>query len=434
MTALPPVDLSTFNLFDSTIQQCPWPHYATMRATEPVFRVPGMAIWLITRHDLVLEVVRDVATFSSAFGPTGMPAGSELGNRLKAVREEMGGYAQVSTLLSADPPVHTRFRKLVSKAFSPKAIGELEPFIRQATTELIESWVDRGRIEFVKDFAVPLPVRVIAHALNVPNDRLADFKRWSDDSIAAIGTQITDDDRVSAERGIVEFQRYFAEQLEARRDHPQDDMLTRLLNASIDPHELADDGTPLENRPLSMAEMLSILQQILVAGNETTTKMLAEMVRLLAENPAEWERVRNDANRCRNVVEETLRLSTPTQGMWRVVTRDTELGGTAIPKGARVVVMFSSANRDEAVFGGCPAGVDGFDSDREGLAEHLAFGKGTHFCLGANLSRLEGRVALEELSARLRSISLPEQTITYHPSFMLRGVTSLEVNFERALR
>ena len=269
---------------------------------------------------------------------------------------------------------------------------------------------------------MPLPVRVIAKALNVPDDRLADFKRWSDDSIAGIGTNISVDERVAAERGVNEFQRYFAAEIERRRTEPQDDLLTHLLNASVDD----DDAEVTDRRPLDMPEMLSIVQQLLVAGNETTTKMLAEMMRLLGDHPDQWERVRADPARVAAVVEETLRLSTPTQGMFRIVKSDVTLGGVAIPAGARMVIVYSAANRDTAVFGDDP---DAFDPDRAELSEHIAFGKGIHFCLGASLSRLEGRVALTELAARIESFTLAD-TNDYgvYPSFMLRGLRRLELD------
>ncbi|MFM8857640.1 MAG: cytochrome P450, partial [Actinomycetota bacterium] len=331
----------------------------------------------------------------------------------------------VSTMLTADQPEHTRYRRLVSRAFHPKVIAEMEPTIRSITTRLIDSWIDTGRIEFVKDFAVPLPVEVIARALNVPDSRLADFKRWSDDSIAGIGTNISIDERIRAEHGVNEFQHYFAEQLEDRRAHPRDDILTNLLNARVED----DDPDVDDKRQLDVPEMLSIIQQLLVAGNETTTKMLTEMIRLLVENPSEWTKLKTDPTRVERVVEETLRLSTPTQGMWRIVTCDTELGGVPLHKGDRIVIVFSSANRDESLY----REPDEFDPDRENLRDHLAFGKGIHFCLGANLSRLEGKVALEELSRRLDTISLPDSnTFDYYPSFMLRGLTKLDLDFTAA--
>jgi cytochrome P450 len=174
-----------------------------------------------------------------------------------------------------------------------------------------------------------------------------------------------------------------------------------------------------------MPEMLSIVQQLLVAGNETTTKLLTETMRLLANKPEEWERLRADPSRAPAVVEEALRLSTPTQGMFRIATRAHELDGVHIPEGARLVIVFASANRDESLY----PDPDDFDPDRENLRDHLAFGKGIHFCLGAALSRLEGKVALEELSRRLDSFTLADDnTFEYFPSFLLRGLTRLDVD------
>ena len=420
MTSDTSVDLESFNPFDPATLQCPFPHYAAMREEAPVHAVAGLGMYMVTRHDLVLEVVRDPTTFSNQFGQTSMPLPVEERERMAEVVAE--GYQRVPTMLTADPPDHTRYRRLVTKAFTPKEIASLEPAIREITSTLIDSWIDRGRIEFVEDFAVPLPVRVIAKALNVPDERLADFKKWSDDSIAGIGTALGLEGRLAAERGVNDFQRYFAEQLERRRTDPQDDLLTNLLNARVGGGEPGAD----DDRALDMSEMLSILQQLLVAGNETTTKMLTEMIRLLAEHPGQWRQVQDDPARVELVVEETLRLSTPTQGMFRIATRDVTLGGVEIPAGGRVVVAYCSANRDEALF----ADPDAFDPDRDHLKDHLAFGKGIHFCLGAALSRLEGRVALEELSARLDTLTLPASNrFEYFPSFMLRGLTSLDVEF-----
>ena len=185
------------------------------------------------------------------------------------------------------------------------------------------------------------------------------------------------------------------------------------------------DEPGVDPRPLTLPEMLSIISQLMVAGNETTTKMLGEMMRLLGEHPDQWQALRADPTRVERVVEEALRLSSPTQGIFRIATTDVELGGIAIPAGSRIVLVYGAANRDEALFGD----GDNFDPDRDRLKEHLAFGKGIHFCLGAALSRLEARVALEELSRRVVSYRLADSNdFRYIPSFMLRGLMRLELD------
>jgi cytochrome P450 len=413
-------DLAKFNPFHSSTLQCPFPHYAQMRDEQPVMLIESIDMYFVTRHDLVLQVIRDVELYSSRFGGPSTPLAPEDRAKLDRVRAE--AYPRVPTMLTADMPDHTRYRRLISKAFTPKVIAELEPKIRNIANRLIDGFIDKGSMEFVEEFGVPLPLEVIAHALNVPDERLADFKRWSDDAIAGMGTKISIEQRMEAERGVNECQRYFATELEKRRTEPQDDLLTNLLNARV------DDGDPdiTDERPLDMAEMLSMLQQLLVAGNETTTKLLTESMKLIAETPGEWEKLRADSSRAPKMVEEALRLTSPTQGMFRIATRDHELEGVKIPKGARIAIVFASANRDAKLFDD----PDSFHPERDNLREHLAFGKGIHFCLGASLSRLEARVALEELSRRIESFSLPESNeFTYFPSFLLRGLTRLDIDF-----
>jgi cytochrome P450 len=409
------IDLATFNPFDAETLQCPYPHYAAMREQAPVLFLEQFGLYLVTRHDLVLSILRDPTTFSSKFGRPTMPMNDEDNAKIAEVYAD--GYPRVSTMLTTDPPEQTRFRGLVAKAFNPRTIAAMEPFIRGIVADLIDSWGDRTELEFVAEFAVPLPVRVIATMLNQPEERFADIKRWSDASIAGIGTNISIDRRLAAERETNEFQRHFESEIERRRSEPQDDLLTNLLNATID-----EPG--VDPRPLDMPEMLSIVSQLMVAGNETTTKLLTEMMRLLGEHPEQWQRVQADPSRIERIVEESLRLSSPTQGIFRITTTDVELAGVTVPKGARLVLVYGAANRDEIVY----PDAESFDPDRDRLKEHLAFGKGIHFCLGASLSRLEARVALEELARRIGSYRLSDTNdYSYFPSFMLRGLLRLDI-------
>ena len=416
------VSLEHFNPFSEAVQQCPHMYYRAMQEQAPVFHVEGTDLYLVTPHSMVTPILRDTQKYSSRFGSAGEPAKGDVVERIREVLAT--GWPQVQTMLTIDPPYQTRYRGTVAPYFGPKRMAELRGPIEAIVTRLIDN-IPSGVFDAVPAFAIPLPIEAIAHVLNVPTDRLADFKRWSDDSIANIGTTITDDRRVDAYRGIVEFQHYFAEQLERRRNEPIGDLMSDLVQAQIDTDPAAD-GTPGEKRPLEMAEMLSIVQQLLVAGNETTTKSITEGIRLLAENPAVFAKLQADPEGYAPLVtEEVLRLTTPTQGMFRVVTEDTELGGVSIPKGSRLVVMYSAANRDRSVWGDDP---DRFDPDRTNLKEHLAFGKGIHFCLGAPLSRVEMQVAFEQIGRRVEKIELADSNdFRYHPSFVLRGLVRLDV-------
>lgn len=413
----------TFDPTDPETRQCPHPHYERMRAEEPVAWIEASQEFLVTRHDLVLEVLREPETFSSRRTRALMPLSREDLARVKAAQDE--GHPRLPMLIAADAPDHTRHRRLVSKAFSPRAIASREESVRAITTRLIDSWIDRERIEFVGDFAVPLPVEVIADALAIPHELMGNFKRWSDDAIVGFGDGATVDQLVAAERGINELQRHLEIELEERRARPRDDLLTSLLEARID----QDDPEVTDTRPLSTAEVLGVVQQLIVGGNETTTKALTALMRDLADHPDRWAEVQADPGRIPTIVEESLRLSSPVQGFYRTATRDVVLGGTRIAKGQKVVVLYASANRDEALF----PDPEAFVPDRDGITDHLGFGRGPHFCLGAGLARLELRVALEELSRRLRRYTLSaDNDFRYNESFLLRGLLELHLDIEKA--
>jgi cytochrome P450 len=278
-------------------------------------------------------------------------------------------------------------------------------------------------VELVAEFAVPLPIGVIADALGVPRHMQPTFRKWTDDSTDLIGADVTDQRRLDAARGLVEFQTYFAAELDDRRRSPRDDFLTDLLQGTVDSDE---DGLD-DLRPLDTAEMLSILHQLLVAGNETTTTLLAESMRLLVAGPSEYARVAadRDGSYAAAVIEEALRLCAPAQGMFRVVTRDTVLGGVELPAGATAILMYASANRDEAQW----PDADSFCPGRDGVRHHLSFGNGIHFCVGAALSRAEAQAALPRLCRALPDARLATDHLDYKPSFVLRGLRALPLTF-----
>ena len=414
----------TFDAADDAVVQCPYPHYREMREDAPVLELdgaqfgrPGERVFAVSRHEDVKRILHEPGTFSSRFGTPAAKPSPELLARLKEVTA--AGWPNVSTMLTEDPPSHTRYRHLVSKAFTPKRVNQLEPAIREICADLVTGFGRSARVDFLNSFAVPLPVRAVAVILEVPETRQAEFKRWADSSVAAIGRAISDDERVAAERDIVEQQQYFASELEDRRANPRDDFLTDLLNAELTPADGVEGG------PLGMAEMLSIIRQIQVAGSETTASLLADVMVQLASHPEEWERLKADPARAPAVVEEALRWASPNQGLFRIVTADTEVAGTPIPAGSTVWVMYGSADHDDQVFDD----PEEFRPDRPRLNQHLAFGHGIHFCLGAALARLEAVCALQTLSAQLDTIAVVDEgELRYGRSFILRGLEHLELD------
>jgi cytochrome P450 len=341
----------------------------------------------------------------------------ELATKLKGQR----GATRV--LLSADPPDHVRQRKLVNRAFTPPKVAALEPRIREVADELVDGFVGAGRAELVHDFGVPLPLTIIAECLGVADDDLPQFKRWSDDFVAIIGNHAMSTDQL---RSLLlsqnEFFDYFAQKVADRRQHPRDDLISDIVGASID------------DEPLTDTEVLAMLNQFLVAGNETTTKLIASSVRILLEQPELIERFRADPTLVAGFVEEALRLQPPVQGLYRTAVRDTEVGGVPIAAGDHLLLVYAAGNRDPGRFDE-PASVD---PGRPGLMRHLSFGHGEHFCLGAALARAEGRIAVEVLVDRLDHLRVADgvdlATLDYEPSYVLHGLRSLPVQFEERAR
>lgn len=418
------IDPPVFDATDDAVAQCPYEHYRVMRDEHPVLELdgamfgrPGERVYAVTRHADVKQILHDPTTFSSRFGsPAAMPS-PELWERLKGVMRE--GWPMVSTMLTEDPPSHTRYRRLVSMAFTPKRVALLEPEIETICEELVDGFGGESRVDVMDKFAVPLPVAAVAAILQVPDIRRAEFKKWADSSVAAIGKAISDDERIAAEWDIIEQQKYFASEIEARRHNPRDDFLSDLLHA-----ELPADGE-IEGGPLDMGEMLSIIRQIQVAGSETTASLVADLIVQLAQNPDEWEALKADPLRAARVVEEGLRWASPNQGLYRITTTDTEIAGTPIGKGSTLWVSFGSADHDDRVF----EDPEAFAPDRDNVNAHMAFGHGIHHCLGAALARLEVVTAMKTLARRIDTISVVDpDALRYGGSFILRGLEAVEVD------
>ncbi|MFT5442373.1 MAG: cytochrome P450 [Myxococcota bacterium] len=382
-------------------------------AEAPVYRDPNTKLVLVSSFAMVNEALKRHEDFSNRFGEA-MAGRAAPKKEITDVMKE--GYPTVNTMLTADPPEHKRFRSLVNKAFTPRRVNVLEPEIQKIADELVDAFIGDGRFSVIEQFAVPLTLTVIADQLGVPRSDLADFKRWTDGFVAQLGGMATGDAEIEAARLIVEYQHYFAERLEEAKANPRDDIISDLVRARID-----------GERPLDVAESLSIIQQLLVAGHETTASSIAAGMLLLMENPDQLALVQENPELLPNMIEEVTRLTTPTQNMWRVATRDCTLGDFEISKGDFVFIRFGAANRDPAKF----IDPDRFDVKRENAAEHVAYGHGIHFCIGAMLARKEMLIAFSTLLSRLDGFKLAaNQTISHKPSMLLRGLKDYVIEFK----
>jgi len=401
--------------------QCPFPFYAAARREAPVYPlpnspIPGRQVFLVTRYDTIQRVLRDWKTFSNKFGVLMSQGGAEADPELRAIQAQ--GLEPVETMLTQDPPLQRKYRSFVTKSFGLARVEQMDGYIRQICDERIDAFIDRGECDFFGEFAIPLPVYVIADQLGVPRADIDKFKKWSDDSIAAISRTQGREATLQAARSQVEMQHYFIKVIDERRKAPREDVISELATATFD-----------GERPLSYAEILSILGQLLVAGNETTTNALAGGMVYVLEQPGMQDRFAADPSLIPNAVEEILRLEAPTKHMWRIVTADTELDGVEIPAGGVLLLSYDAANRDEAVY---PDG-DRCVFDRPNAETHLAFGGGLHFCVGALMAKKEMVVAYEQLFSRLKDIRLaPDHPpLTYIPSILHRGYEGLRLSFNR---
>ena len=408
------VELSELDFFSAEVQECPFHVYQQLQEEAPVWQMPGTNVFVVTRYDDIREIIRDPGRFSSSFSAL-LNTGSS-NEEVNAIYGQ--GYEMVETLLTQDPPRHRVYRNLVNKVFSNKRIEGMRSEVEKMSNELIDQWIDEPEVDLLNRFCVPLPIYVISDQLGVPRSELSLIKKWSDASASRLGRLADEEEQIQNAKDIVEFQHYFAALLDRMREAPEDNIISDLANNTID-----------EGRLLTKPEALGMIQQILVAGNETSTSAIAGGVVLLIQNPEQQAMLRQHPDLISAAVEEILRLETPTSGMWRRATADTEIGGVDIPEGAFLMVRFAAGNRDESIF------TDGgaMSVARENADSHLAFGQGTHFCLGAQLARMEMQVALTGLLNRTTDWALVEgkNPLKHSPNVLLRGLTDLHISFSK---
>jgi cytochrome P450 len=405
------------NFFDPATLTDPFEYYRRAHgAGMEIQFFPEMNTFVVFSYALVSEATMRTEEFTNDFGSMMGAADDEI----QAILNE--GWNNPPTLLTADHPVHTRNRKLVNLAFSAPRVNAIEEDMRRKSIELIEGFAEMNACEFVEAFAIPLPVAMIAQQIGLDNDP-RQVKYWSDAAVDRFSQMIDRDRELECARSFIEYQKYLKSKIDDRRANGGDDLLNDLVAAR------AEGETPLTDE-----EIMSIMQQFMVAGNETTTSTIAGCLLQLIRNPDQMEKAKaaaggKDPKVIQNMVEETLRYETPSAGMWRVVKKDAELGGVKIPKGATLQLRYAAANRDPAKF----EDPDKFDIERKNARSHIAFGKGPHMCVGNMLSRKEIFVAFDEILSRLGNFKLAdEDAITVLPNILLRGVTKLPITFERA--
>jgi len=384
----------TYDPYAYEIHEDPYPTYARLRAEAPVYRNDEFDFWALSRHADVIEGFRDTGSYSSAHGVSLDPAAS-------------GPHAhKTMSFLAMDPPRHGRMRGLVSRGFTPRRVLELEPRIREIAAAYVDAGVERGTFDFIGDLAGKLPMDVISELMGVPEGDRTELRRLSD-LLVHREEGVTDVPQAGMEAALI-LAGYYADMIEARRARRTDDLTSALIDVDVDGERLSDE------------DIISFLFLMVVAGNETTTKLLGNAWYWAWRNPDERAKPFADPERIAEWVEETLRYDTSSQMLARVTTHDVEVRGTTIPAGDRVLLLVGSANRDEEVFADATSYAIGRDT-----TQIASFGFGRHFCLGASLARLEARVCLEELVARIGDYDVDPDGIERVHSVNVRGLATL---------
>ncbi len=382
-------DALVYDPYSYAIHEDPYPTYKRLRDEAPAYYNAERGFWALSRYQDVNNALHDWQTYSSVGG----------------VALEGSGKAP-PMIIAMDPPRQTKLRKIISAAFTPRRIALLEPRVRAMTREYLDPLVERGSFDFIQDFSAKLPMDVISAMLGVPREDQAMLRNWSDTLLhREPGQAAVTPEGVQAAGSLV---RYFAQDLGRRKQNPGDDLISALIAAEVEGERLSDE------------EIFGFCFLLVIAGNETTTKMLGNGVHLLARHPEQRALLVREPQRLADAVEEVLRFDTSTHMLARVLTRDISLHGKSLTKGERVILLIGSGNRDERVF----ERADQFDITRP-LQQNLSFGFGTHVCLGASLARLEGRVALEEILARMPNYEIDEAGLERVHSANVRGYARL---------
>jgi len=398
---------------DPGIVQDPNPYYAALHERGPVVREPHHGVFLVSGFDEIFAMYADIKNYSSIAAPLGpfmkVPAPRD-GETLADVVANRRAEIPLSDLLpTLDPPEHTRQRGLLSRLFTPNRMKENEDFMWRLADGLIDEFVDAGEIEFCRAYANPFTLLVIADLLGVPPADHATFRGWLRKALAG------NVEGGSGDGLLANLYPYFTRYIQERREKPGDDVMSTLATARF-----ADGELP------ALASLVSLAFVLFTAGQETTARLISTGMRVLAEQPDLADELRARPEGIRNFIEECLRFESPIKGPFRLALHDTRLGDVEIPAGSVLMAVNGAANRDPRVF----PDPDRFDAKRSNARRNIAFGHGTHFCVGANLARAEARISFERLLARLDDFRLVDAAaLRYAPSFLIRGLDALPLRF-----
>ena len=421
-TPVSPESLDDINFLSQDLQNCPYHAYAKLRDEAPVWRDPMTGFFVVSRFEDMRAVLLDSERFINS-----MQSGKNSRSALDAERAERmlslykeNGWVPAPTLAGRDDPNHKQMRAMFNEAFRPKKINAMDPFVRDTAYRLIDAFVDDGKCDWVKQFAVPLPLIIIGHQVGVPEEDIWKIKAWTDAWVQRLGLMQTEDEERWSVEMEIEAQHYFQPIFERLRAEPDDTLLSELVNRVI-----PEWGRPLNDNELH-AEMMA---DTFVGGSETTTNAIAYGVKLLIENPGVWAQLKSDPDKyLRTFCEEVLRLECPVQGLFRMTATDVEMHGVTIPKGSMVNIRYAAANRDEREFNN----PEQINLEREKAGRHLGFGSGIHHCLGAPLARRELYWAFHALCDRAAELRFAPDANTFEqaPSFSLRALKELHIEFD----
>ena len=391
--------------YDYTFQDDPYPTYAWLREHEPLHHNPELDLWALTRHADIAAALKSEGTYSNSWGV--------------AIEKSAWGpdAHKVMSILGMDPPRQNRLRALVSRGFTPRRVHDLLPRIQELTDRYLAECLEMGSFDWITDFAGKLPMDVISEMMGVPEEDRAEVRRQADIVVhREDGVHDVPPAGADASMWLVV---YYQEMVDARRRQPTDDLTSALIEAEVDGERLSDE------------DVIAFLFLMVVAGNETTTKLLGHALFHLTRHPEQLGRVLGGSGDTELVspwIEETLRYDTSSQLLARYLLEDVDLHGVVAPQGSKLLLCLGSANRDERVFGR-PDDYD-ISRDKDELAQILSFGGGRHFCLGANLARLEARVALTALVERVRSVEVDHDRCVRVHSVNVRGFASVPTRVE----